>query len=133
MFTNLSYIIEKNQLDQEKLALELFPNNKFPKLALKRVLDGKSFLDTNQLTILANIVNVSVYDLFNNDVWSKQIKNNKLILRKNTYTVEFDLTTYICNIFAKDKLIASETIIFEKNIKLSDFLESINKTIINLI
>jgi hypothetical protein len=130
---NLTRIIEANKLDRVALANELFPGNKFPEVALKRVLNGLSFLDTNQLNILASVLGLQVSDLFLNEMWSTRMQNDKIVFYKNDYRVELNTETLITNIFYKDKLVASETLVMEKNIKLSDYLKSINETIINLI
>lgn len=130
---NLIRIIETHKLNREALANELFPNNKFPEVALKRVLNGLSFLDTNQLNILAGILGLQVSDLFLNEMWSTMMHNDKIIFIRNDYRVELHTETLVTYIYYKNKLVASETIIVEKNIKLSDYLKSVNETIINLI
>jgi len=53
---DLKKIIENAGLDIKETAQHLFPNNKYAKLALDRVIKGDAFLDTNQISKLSNSV-----------------------------------------------------------------------------
>lgn len=132
---NINHIISRYSIDEKQLAKELFPNNLHPNVAFKRVTSGESFLDTNQVTTLASILGVHVSDLYIDDNWvmDKNVKDNIVVFFKNNYRVELDLETLVSSIYSIDKLIAKETLISEKNIKLSEYLKSLNETIINLI
>jgi hypothetical protein len=57
-------IIEKHQLDAKEVAQQLFPGNKYPKLALNRVMAGSAQLDANQMSKLALLIGVQVSDLY---------------------------------------------------------------------
>lgn len=130
---NLYNIIKKYNLDEDALSKELFPTNKLPKLALARITSGISYLDTWQLSKLAELLGVSVSDLFNEEIWSKTIFDNTVKFYRNNYRVELNLDSHISEIFLMDKLIASEVLISDKNIKLSEYLKLVDETIINLI
>ena len=130
---NINALISKYNLDEDSLSKELFPNNKFPKIALARITSGVSYLDTWQLDILAKIIGISVSNLFVNDNWNKVITGNVIKFNRYNHRVELDLDTLISEIYCADKLIAVETLISDKNIKLSEYLELVNKTIVNLI
>lgn len=131
---NLKKIINANFLDQQILAKELFPENKFPNAALKRILDGKAFLDTNQLQTLAKILRINVQQLFaDSDWWHKEMNNEKIIFKKNNFRVELFLNNLTTVIYKNDKIISSEVIIPDNNIKLSEYLNLVDKTILNLI
>lgn len=130
---NINRIIKKHDLDYNALAKELFPKNKYPLVALNRVVEGVSFLDTNQISILATIVGVEVSELFSSDTWGMKMSNEDTIkFFKNNYRVELDLVTLVTKIFCDDRMIANETLIFEKNVKLSEYINRVNETIINL-
>jgi hypothetical protein len=134
---NINHIIKQYNLDEDSLSKELFPNNKFPKIALTRITSGVSYLDTSQLDILAKIIDVEPGDLLRSQSWTSTDINifdtETITFKKNNFRVELSLNTLITKIYSSDKLIASETLISDKNIKLSEYLELVNRTIINLI
>jgi len=130
---NLNQILLSFDIDKELLSKELFPSNKFPKKALDRVLEGKSFLNTSQISILSSILGVHVHELFKDDSWTKRISANKLTMFRNNFRVELNIETLVTDVFRNDSLIASETIIFDKNVKLSEYISKIEKLIISLI
>lgn len=130
---NLQNIINKYNLDEDSLAKQLFPTNKFPKLALTRVLTGISYLDTMQIERLREMLGTSVSELFNDITWNKTILDNIIKFHRNNHRVELNLDTLVSEIFLSDKLIAVETLISDKNIKLSEYLKLVDETIINLI
>lgn len=132
---NINHILTRYNLDCKQLARELFSNNLHPEVAFKRITDGKAFLDTNQINTLASIVGVHVSDLFIDDNWvmDKQVKGNIIVFFKNNFRVELNLETLISQIFYIDKLVVKETLISEKNIKLSEYLKLLDETITNLI
>jgi hypothetical protein len=130
---NLQNIISKYDLNEEILAKQLFPKNKFSKLALSRIIAGLSHLDTNQLCILSEMLGVKVSDLFIEDDWSKSLENNVFVFSKNNYKVIFSPETYLSEIYISGKLVSVETLITDKNIKLSEYLKLVESVIINLI
>jgi hypothetical protein len=130
---NLNEIISRYNLNNDSLAEELFPEHKYPKLALSRIQAGTSYLNTIQLDKLASMLNVSISELFIENNWSKKIIGNTVVFFRNNYRVELNLDTHVTEIFLSDKLIAVETLISDKNIKLSEYLTLVDKTIINLI
>lgn len=130
---NLQNIINKYNLDEDSLAKQLFPANKFPKLALSRVLTGISYLDTMQIERLREMLGTSVSELFNDTTWNKTISGNIIKFHRNNHRVELNLDTLVSEIFLSDKLIAIETLISDRNIKLSEYLKLVDETIINLI
>lgn len=130
---NINTIIKRFELCPELLAEELFSNNKFPKLALSRIQAGTSYLNTEQLNLLAKLLNVSVSELFMEESWSRSVSNNVVKFHRNNHRVELNLDTHISEIFLSDRLISAETLISDKNIKLSEYLKLVDETIINLI
>jgi hypothetical protein len=131
---NLQTIITKYKLDESSLAKELFPKNKFAKNALRRVLSGISYLDTWQLCKLSEIACIEISELFtDSNSWYRVSSDNVIKFNRNNYRVELNVETKITEIFVSDKLVAVETLISDKNIKLSEYLKLVDETIINLI
>jgi len=111
----------------------LFPDNKFPKIAFARITSGVSYLDTSQLATLAKITNLMIKDLFIEEAWTKEVTHDNVTFYKNNFRVVLDSETLVSDIFYSDKLVASETLISDKNIKLSEYLKLVNEVITNLI
>lgn len=130
---DLQTLITRYNFDEGTLAKELFPKNKFAKNALTRVLSGVSYLDTWQLCKLSEITGLEISELFANDSWNKSISGNIIKFRRNNHRVELNMDTNMTEIFLSDKLIAIETIISDRSIKLSEYLRLVDETIINLI
>jgi len=132
---NINHIISRYKLDEHKLALELFPGNKYPTIAFKRIASGDSHLDTKQLETLAKILGIRVQDLFMDEDWvfEKNTNLDDFVFNKNDYRAVLNLETLITNIYYKDRLVAEETLIVDKKIILSEYLELVNQVIIKLI
>ena len=122
----LRQIVEDNNLDINRVAKELFPTNKYPRLAFNRVASGESHLDAQQISKLAMLTGVSVSDLFNSGTW-KMKSNRKGILtfQNEDYTAELDLKMNTTKIFHKKSLLHEE-IVHTKTIMLSEYFEKLN-------
>lgn len=61
---DLEKIMREKAIGPKELAAELFPANKFQKMALERVIKGDSTLDVNQLSRLSSFTDIPVGELF---------------------------------------------------------------------
>src|SRR5665811_1176034 len=61
---NLSGIIAQQKLSEKDIAKQLFPTNKYPKLALSRVLRNEATLDADQISRLAALLNCTISELY---------------------------------------------------------------------
>jgi len=130
---DLKKIITKSELDYRVVAENLFPNNKFAKVALDRVVEGKAFLDTNQLVKLAMLVGApTVDDLFKNNGWKVSASPKKIIFIQDDYRAELDTVNWTARIFKKDSLCYEEEIIVKKSLVLSEYTEELNKIILKI-
>jgi len=126
---NLQQIINKYNLDVKFIAEELFPANKYAKLALNRVLSGETFLDTNQLSRLALILNTNVENLFKDSVsWDITGMPNKIVFTLNNFRVELDTENWMTKLFDKNSIVHTE-LLHNKSIQIKDYLDHINKLI----
>lgn len=131
MKIDLKSIIETRQLDVDQLAKNLFPANKYPKLALNRVLSGEANLDEVQIAYLATSLNTSIDDLYSNQSWKAKSSEGIHVFEKDGYKVELNTETWISKIFHQETLI-HESVIHNASIALSTYLEEIDKTILTL-
>lgn len=129
---NLEYIIAKNDLNKDFLAADLFQNNKYPRIALERVLAGKSNLDTMQLDILAKILGLHVSELFQETTWNRLDHVDKIVFARRNCRVELNLKTLIADVYKDDSLLVVESVICDKSIMLTEFLKTVNN-LVNII
>lgn len=120
---NLQSIIDKYKLDADAVAKALFPNARYQKLALKRVLDGISTIDVEQLQALADLAGVFVYDLLSVNNWSGRNENGFLIFVKDNYKVRLNYCDTCLSLY-KDNVCVHREIIMP-NMELKDFLSHI--------
>lgn len=130
---NLRQIIEAQNLDEKALAEELFPGNKYPKLALNRILTGEAFLDSNQISRLSAYTGIPIHGLYNAGEW--QIKADsknvlKIISPDGSYRAELNTETWITQIFDKDTIFHEETLPAGA-MSLRAYVSYINNLIIN--
>ena len=125
---DLKEIIEKQNLVVKEIAKQLFPNNKYPKLALDRVLSGKAFLDTNQVSKLSMMTGISVEELYSGGCWKASTSKDKLKFTSGNFTAELDTETWITKIYHKDSLF-HEAVIHNGSIALSEYLTKLTNII----
>ena len=125
---NVGKLIEVFELDEENLAQHLFPLNKHPKSALKRIISGDSLLDTDQLFKLSRLVNLSVEDLFFSDGWKTAFHDQVHVLTFEEYEAHLNVDTWVTTIFHKGSML-HEAVIHTGSISLSYYLELLNNKI----
>lgn len=86
---DLREVIKHFGADTNEVAKVLYPDRQYPRLALDRVLSGKTNLDTKQLTNLAKFFGVFVQDLFNIDSWKGETRNGMICFTKGAITAEY--------------------------------------------
>jgi len=129
---DLANIAQQYELDEKELAMQLFPENKFPGPALKRVLLGEAELNASQISKLALWVGVDISDLFLTGLqgWKKTFKKGLIYLSSDSYKVELDTTTWITKVLHNDSLF-HESIIHSGTTLLSEYINKINLIIQN--
>lgn len=120
---DLNNLIASEGLDKAEIAVQLFPDNKYPKLALYRILRGESALDVNQLSKLSAMTGMSVEALFSGG-WRKTSDRGKLIFERGDYKAVFDQVTKVTGIYHKSSL-AHEFVYHTESITLSKYLEEL--------
>lgn len=127
---NLLKILEKSKLDKSEVANQLFPGNKYPDLSLNRVIQGKSFLNSEQISKLSLLTGLSIQQLFEPGNWSMRTYNNTFTFRKGDYRAELDLSNKRTLIFHNESIFHDE-IIHDGFIRLSEYLNRIELLILN--
>lgn len=125
---DLSGIISKQKLDPKEVAKQLFPENKYPKLALNRVLAGEAVLDANQISKLALLTGLSMDQLYSENDWKATSKAGIITFQNGGYKAELNTETWVTKIFQNDSLF-HESIITSKTIPVSEYLNELNSII----
>lgn len=124
----LGRIIEDLSISKSDLALDLFPTHKHPMMALDRVIQGKSNLDTTQLSKLAALTNLTFDELYNGKNWKTKAKNNLITFEVDDFKAELDTKTMTSKVYHKASLF-HETILHKTSIGLSEYLNEITNII----
>jgi len=111
------------------LANELFPQNKYPVAAFRRLLTGESEMNVNQAQRLAGLLGVSVDDLLNGKVWKAEFKKPGLTLVKGAYRVEIRENNSV-KFYHLESNYYTETVM-PQDITLVDFIKVIDQMIEN--
>lgn len=122
---DLLKLIAKHKLDTNELADLLFPTNKYPRMALNRILDRTSYLDENQISKLALFIGIPISELYTNQVWKTINKKGLIIFTHDEYKAELETKTGITKLFHNDSLFHEE-ILHDRFIPLSEYLNKLN-------
>jgi hypothetical protein len=125
---NLDRIIKSKNLDKKELAQKLFPDNKYAALALNRVIRGDGFLDSKQISLLSELVSISIGGLFTGSGWDLKSSRDTLIITSDKFRAELDRSTWVTKVFENGSLF-HESIIHSRNVPLSFYLAELTKIV----
>lgn len=129
MTINLRELIEQRGLKTREVAEFLYPDNKFPQVALQRVLDGKALLNSEQVSRLAAWLGISTDSLYKGG-WSSEFEGETCILTNGNYRAELSIRTGETKVFHLGALF-HEIILHDPAISLSQYVELLNAIIKN--
>ena len=121
-------IISEQKLDLEEVAQQLFPGNKYPKLALKRVLAGEAVLDANQISKLSLMTGLSIDQLYSENGWKSTSKSGVIIFQNGDYKAELSTKTWVTKIFHKGSLF-HESVITPGATPVSEYIKKLDSII----
>jgi hypothetical protein len=124
---NISKFIKEKNLDLKVVAFHLFPTNKHPQAAFKRILDGDALLDSDQMSKLASMAGVSVGDMFS-DKWQARSTDGFITFTKGTFTAELNTGTWITKLFDNASLF-HDSVIHSGSTPLSQYLSALERII----
>lgn len=129
MTINLRELIEQRGLKTQEVAEILFPGNKFPRVSLHRILNGKALLNSEQVSRLAAWLRVSPDSLYKGG-WSSEFKGETCILTNGNYRAELSVETGETKLFHLGSLF-HEIVLHAPAIPLSQYIELLNTLIKN--
>lgn len=126
---NLKNIIAEIDMPDVEIAKRLFPGNRYPKMALTRLMRGESELSASQLLTLSHMTGKDMNELFNLGQSWKTAKNGRLFkFSHQDFTAELDPETWVTKIFHAGTLF-HETVISSGATPLSEFFKTLNRII----
>ena len=128
---NLQKIIDQYGLNANDLAPELFPENKYPMIAITRVLKGEAQLNADQVSKLSAITSIPVEHLYSGAKYDMTSPSEGIIrIEADDYKAELDQTTWITKIYHKGKLF-HDSVIHNGAQPLSQYLHTLDTLILN--
>lgn len=124
---NITKIIADNNLNKKNVAEQLFPGNKYSSLALNRVIAGEGKLDSDQISKLALLADISIEEIYGVKFTVKG-KEKKMFFEYEDFKAELNRETWTTKVFHNDSLF-HESIIHKSTIALSDYLEELTNII----
>lgn len=124
----LKQLIKEKGVSQKELAESLFPGNKFPENALRRVFRGQTTLTADQAKIIADALGVPVDDLYACNGWRGKSSGKCHTFTKGDYVAELDLSSGMTRITYKGTEFC-ETLFHCPTITLSDFIDTVDSII----
>lgn len=121
---NLKKLMTRHGLTKKELANVLFPMNTYPVHALDRVLSGDTFLDANQISLLAVRLGVAEGELFRTD-WASSVKGRVHTFTDGEYDATLDLDTMTLKFYVKGTL-KHDTILASPAITVSELITLLN-------
>lgn len=126
---NLRKIIDAQGIVIIELGRYLYPNNKQPYLAIRRVLTGEAFLNSEQLVILSEYTGIPINFLFNFGEWEYSLKNKKVEATSGEIKAVLNTETWETQLF-KNGSSFLDPFKFAPAVELSTYLEHVTNLII---
>lgn len=131
-FIDVKKIIKQRGLDFKEVAMQLFPDNKHPRLALNRVIAGEAVLDATQISKLALMADLTVSELYNEGPWKSKAYDNIIVFTNGDYHAELDRNNWQTKLFHKHSMF-HEFILHSNSIPLNEYVEILNNQILKYI
>ena len=121
---DLKKLIREYSLNKEVLARHLFPNNKYPVLALNRVVAGKSTLNENQISELSTFSGIPIEVIFSGG-WVHRTVGKVHIFEFEDFKAELNTENNMTVLFYRQKPVVKK-IIHQGDIVLGEYFEKLN-------
>ena len=129
---DLSRIMETANLKASYVGAHLFPDNRDPAKAVRRVTRGDMLLNSEQIAKLSELLNVPIGLLFDDAAWHMSVDSERTkIIRFKAYDYYAELNTEtMLTTVSRNGLPYFETIKHEKGVSLTDYLSQLTDLII---
>lgn len=130
---DLNRIMTVANLKPSFVGAHLFPDNRDPSKAVRRVMRGDMLLNSEQIAKLSELLNVPIGLLFDDASWCMSVpaeRRNIINFRAYDYFAELDTTTMTTTISRNNLVFFEKLITHEKSIGLTDYLSQLTDLII---
>lgn len=127
---DINKVIEHYNLNVDEVAEALFPNVRYKRSALGRVLSGEATIDTEQIQKLASLAGVIVSDLFMFDDWKGSSEDGCITFIKGEYKAKLNYNGAYLTLYKGAEIIAKE-ITAANSLSINSFINHINDLIKN--
>lgn len=124
-FIDIGKLIKDKNLSKKEIAFQLFPDIKYPRLALNRVIKGEGLLNSDQISKLALLTGISIPDLFSQKDWKTEVNSKVYQFSSGEFIAKLDTETWITKVFHKKSLF-HESVIHKKTISISEYIKELN-------
>lgn len=128
---NINKVIEYYKLDINEVAEALFPNVRYKKLALDRVLKCEAAINTEQLQSLAKLAGVLTQDLFTLDSWKGSTEDGCLTFLKGDFKAKLNYNGAWLSLYKNNELLKQE--MFTPDMTIDQFIDHITELTTNYI
>lgn len=125
---DLTTILDKSEVQKKEIAKLLFPNHKYPGLALNSVLKGELKLDADQISKLSAFTGIPIDELFHISKWKMESCENQIEFSTGNFKALLNTETWITKIFCNDSLF-HESVVHSRMVPLSEYFKTINELI----
>lgn len=124
---DINKIISLYNLDVDQLAQVLFPDVKYPKIALGRILKGEADMSISRLEKLAAYIGVKPSDLFLIDTWKDASENGYLMFKKGPFKAKVNYHGAFITLYKDGELV--EQVIPGSDMTVQDFVKFLDNLI----
>lgn len=125
----LQKIIDAKGLVIKDLGKILFPNAKYPYLAIRRIMRGKAFLSSEQVVLLSEATDIPINFLFNFGKWEIALQDKKMKAVSGEITAELNTETWETQLFKNGEK-HLEPFKFAHGVAISTYLEHVTNLIL---
>lgn len=100
--TNITRIMAAKGLEHKAVAMLMFPDNKFPDAALRRLLRGKATLSMTQVEKFATYAGVSLEDVSSSKEWDGGPSGPTIILPRGDFKAVVDLKEGLTRVYHRE-------------------------------
>lgn len=126
MIAHIQKRIAESGLSPETVAKALYPGNKYPEAAYKRLLKGESKLEADQVLALARLLGTSTDSLLRPDSWKMVPGQSRLVFTKGRFSATLLTDKWLVRLEKAGELVIEWQIV-KPTISLESFINNLNE------
>jgi len=122
---NLPQLLQNCNLSELQLATLLFPSHKYPKLALRYLVQGSRELKEREIEILNSVLNCPLDFVKDCNSWKAGVNPSDVVFYKRDYKALYDSETNKAKLLHNGAVVG-EVMLVAKTCTISEFLNTLN-------